>query len=215
MGSRWNYFEDIVNISNEALSTGDANTLIGSSVAGLNPNDIESMTILKDAAATAMYGARAMNGVIVVTTKRGVQTDGAPQINLNSTLTTYLKPNYNQFDIMNSGEQMSVLMEMERKGAFSHGASKNMPNGGIFYKMYNQIYDYNAETDTYSLKNDEASKNAFLKRYADANTDWFDLLFKNSLLQEHSLSFNSGTSKAQTYASTSFTNDSGQTQAIK
>ncbi|WP_212592495.1 SusC/RagA family TonB-linked outer membrane protein [Sphingobacterium humi] len=207
--------EDIVNISNEALSTGDANTLIGSSVAGLNPNDIESMTILKDAAATAMYGARAMNGVIVVTTKRGVQTDGAPQINLNSTLTTYLKPNYNQFDIMNSGEQMSVLMEMERKGAFSHGASKNMPNGGIFYKMYNQIYDYNAETDTYSLKNDEASKNAFLKRYADANTDWFDLLFKNSLLQEHSLSFNSGTSKAQTYASTSFTNDSGQTLGDK
>src|SRR5690606_39252798 len=100
--------EDVVNISNEALSTGDANTLIGSSVAGLNPNDIESFTILKDAAATAMYGARAMNGVIVVTTKRGIQTDGAPQINYTSTLTTYLKPNYDQFDIMNSGEQMYV-----------------------------------------------------------------------------------------------------------
>jgi TonB-dependent SusC/RagA subfamily outer membrane receptor len=62
--------EDVVNISNEALSTGDPNTLIGSSVAGLNPDDIESFNILKDAAATAMYGARAMNGVIVVTTKK-------------------------------------------------------------------------------------------------------------------------------------------------
>lgn len=42
-----------------------------SSIAGLSPNDIESITILKDAAATAIYGARAANGVIVVTTKRG------------------------------------------------------------------------------------------------------------------------------------------------
>src|SRR5690606_35754782 len=69
--------DDAVNISNEALSTGDANTLLGSSVAGLNPDDIESFTVLKDAAATALYGARAMNGVVVVTTKRGRNTDGA------------------------------------------------------------------------------------------------------------------------------------------
>ena len=58
--------EDVVNVSNDQLSTGDPNTLIGSSVAGLNPDDIESFQILKDAAATAMYGARAMNGVIVM-----------------------------------------------------------------------------------------------------------------------------------------------------
>lgn len=63
--------EDIVNISNDQLSSGDPNTLLGSAVAGLNPNDIESFDILKDAAATALYGARAMNGVIVITTKRG------------------------------------------------------------------------------------------------------------------------------------------------
>lgn len=203
--------EDVVNISNEALSTGDANTLIGSSVAGLNPNDIESFTILKDAAATAMYGARAMNGVVVVTTKRGIQTEGTPQINYTSTFTTYLKPNYDQFDIMNSGEQMSVLLEMERKGAFAHAGSRNAMNGGIFYKMYNEIYDYHPETDSYTLRNDRASKNQFLKRYAEANTDWFDILFKNSLLQEHSLSFTSGTAKSQTYASTSYMSDNGQT----
>ena len=205
--------EDVVNISNEALSTGDANTLIGSSVAGINPNDIESFTILKDAAATAMYGARAMNGVIVVNTKKGVQTEGAPRINLSSTLTTYLKPNYNQFDIMNSGEQMSVLMEMQRKGGFQHASSKYGANGngGIFNKMYNEIYNYDEATDTFSLINNEFGEQNFLKRYAEANTNWFDLLFKNSLLQEHSLSYTSGSSRSQTYASTSFTNDNGQT----
>ncbi|UKJ09247.1 SusC/RagA family TonB-linked outer membrane protein [Solitalea lacus] len=203
--------EDIVNISNEALSTGDPNTLIGSSVAGLNPDDIEGFSILKDAAATAMYGARAMNGVIVVTTKKGKQTEGAPQINYSSTFTSYLKPSYEHFDMMNSAEQMAVLLEMERKGGFSHGSSKSSANGGIFVKMYDQMYNYDPTSDSYGLRNDQASRNQYLERYADANTNWFDILFKNSLLQEHSLSYSSGSSKSQTYASTSFTSDGGQT----
>ncbi len=203
--------EDVVNISNEALSTGDANTLIGSSVAGLNPDDIESFNILKDAAATAMYGARAMNGVIVVTTKKGRDTEGAPKVNYSSTYTTYLKPNYNQFDIMNSAEQMSVLLEMENKGYFNHSGVSRSANGGIFYKMYNQMYDYDEETDSYLLKNTTSDRLNFLQRYAQANTDWFDVLFKNSLLQEHSLSITTGTEKSQTYFSTSFMGDNGQT----
>ena len=75
--------EDVVNISNEALSTGDANTLIGSSVAGLNPSDIESFNILKDAAATALYGARAANGVVVIETKKGKA--GKAEVTFSST----------------------------------------------------------------------------------------------------------------------------------
>ncbi|ULT44427.1 TonB-dependent receptor plug domain-containing protein [Niabella defluvii] len=71
--------EDVVNISNEALSTGDMSTLLGSSVAGLNPDDIQDITILRDAAATALYGARAMNGVVVVSTKKGRPTAGKPK----------------------------------------------------------------------------------------------------------------------------------------
>lgn len=63
--------EDIVSVSNDDLTSGDPTTLLGSAVAGLNANDIESIDILKDAAATALYGARAMNGVVVVTTRRG------------------------------------------------------------------------------------------------------------------------------------------------
>lgn len=203
--------EDIVNISNEALSTGDPNTLIGSSVAGLNPDDIESFNILKDAAATAMYGARAMNGVIVVTTKKGRNTDGTPQLNYSMTMSSYAKPRYEQFNMMNSGEQMNVLLEMERKGYLSHSASKNSKDGGVFNKMYDLMYEYDPINDSFTLRNDVQSRQKFLKRYADANTDWFDVLFKNSLMQEHSLSYASGNAKSQTYASTSFMNDGGQT----
>lgn len=205
--------EDVVNISNEALSTGDANTLIGSSVAGLNPDDIESFTILKDAAATALYGARAMNGVIVVTTKKGKNTEGKANINYSSTFTTYIKPNYSQFDIMNSAEQMSVLLEMENKGYFNHSQVSRSKDGGIFYKMYNQMYDYDENSGTFALKNTLSDRLNFLQRYARANTDWFDVLFKNSLLQEHSLSVTSGSARSQNYFSTSFMNDNGQTIA--
>jgi TonB-linked outer membrane protein, SusC/RagA family len=203
--------EDVVNISNEALSTGDANTLIGSSVAGLNPDDIESFTILKDAAATAMYGARAMNGVIVVNTKKGRNTNGKPQINYTGTFTTYLKPSYNQFDIMNSADQLNVLIELERKGYYLHSNASRSKDGGIYYKMYNQMYEYDPVTDTYTLKNSDEDRLKFLERYAKANTDWFDILFRNSLLQEHSLSVTSGSANSQTYFSTSMMKDNGMT----
>ncbi len=106
--------EDIVNISNDQLSSGDPTTLLGSAVAGLNPNDIETFDILKDAAAAALYGARAMNGVIVITTKKGKA--GKPVISYSGNFSTQLKPSYKNFNIMNSAEQMSVLGELERKG---------------------------------------------------------------------------------------------------
>ena len=62
--------EDVTEVDADALSSGDAETLISSAIAGLNADDIESFQILKDGSATSIYGARAMAGVIVVTTKK-------------------------------------------------------------------------------------------------------------------------------------------------
>ena len=92
--------EDIINISNDQLSSGDPTTLLGSAVAGLNANDIESFVILKDAAATALYGARAMNGVVVITTKKG--RVGKPLVTYTGNFSTQLKPRYADYNIMNS-----------------------------------------------------------------------------------------------------------------
>ncbi|MGN0003691.1 MAG: SusC/RagA family TonB-linked outer membrane protein [Sphingobacterium composti] len=203
--------DEAVNISNEALSTGDANTLLGSSVAGLNPDDIESITVLKDAAATAMYGAAAMNGVVVVNTKKGRITDGNPQFNYSGNYTTYFKPTYNQFDIMNSAEQMKLIIDMENKGFLNHSQVSRAATGGVFTKMYNLMYEYDPINDSFALRNDAPSRYEFLQRYANANTNWFDLLFKNNLVHDHSLSVSTGSNKAQTYASTSFMNDPGYT----
>src|SRR5690606_12702916 len=162
--------EDVVNISNEQLSTGDPATLIGSSVAGLNPDDIESFEILKDAAATSLYGARAMNGVIVITTKKG--SVGTPLVSYTGNFSTYLKPSYSQFNIMNSHDQMSMYAEMQRKGWLNYGQTSRFANGGVFVKMADLINQYNESNGQFGLKNDPASRRAFLERYANANTDW-------------------------------------------
>jgi len=199
--------EDVVNVSNEQLSTGDPATLIGSSVAGLNPDDIESFQILKDASATAMYGARAMNGVVVITTKKG--KIGKPIVSYTGNFSTYLKPTYRNFDIMNSADQMSVYAEMERKGWLNHSDVSRRQDGGVFTKMYDLINTFDPATGTYGLENSPAARATFLERYARANTNWFDELFRNSFMQEHSLSISSGTEKSQLYFSTSYLQDNG------
>ncbi|WP_257668766.1 SusC/RagA family TonB-linked outer membrane protein [Parapedobacter tibetensis] len=203
--------EDVVNISNEQLSTGDPNTLVGSSIAGLNPDDIESFDILRDASATAMYGARAMNGVVLVTTKKGRNTQGKPMVSYTGNFSTFLKPNYDQYDIMNSADQMHTYLEMYNKGWLNHPQVSSAASGGVFKKMYDQMYVYDVANDRFALRNDAPSRLDFLNRYANANTDWFDHLFKNSFMQEHSLSVTSGTEASQFYASTSFLQDHGWT----
>lgn len=201
--------EDIVNISNDQLSSGDPTTLLGSAVAGLNSNDIESFDILKDASATALYGARAMNGVVVITTKRGKA--GRFSVNYTGNYTTQLKPVYNDFNIMNSAEQMSVLAELERKGILSPNVLDKADNG-VYGKMYDLM---NGDNGNFSMENTTEARKAFLTRYAMANTDWFDVLFKNNFVQEHSLSVSSGTEKSQSYFSTSYLGDNGWTIADK
>lgn len=205
--------EDIVNISNDQLSSGDALTLIGSSVAGINAEDIETFEILKDASATALYGARAMNGVVVITTKKG--KSGAPSVTYTSNLSTYLKPSYSNFNIMNSADQMSVYSEMARKGLLNFAPSLRRSNGGVYTKMYNLIDTYDEETGKYLLENTTEAREQFLKRYAEANTDWFDILFRNSFVQEHSISVSSGTEKARHYFSGSYYDDNGYSIADK
>ncbi|NIG55467.1 SusC/RagA family TonB-linked outer membrane protein [Chitinophaga sp. Cy-1792] len=202
--------EDVVNISNDQLSSGDPTTLLGSAVAGLNSNDIESFDILKDAAATALYGARAMNGVVVITTKKGKA--GRPMVSYSGNYSTQLKPDYKNFNIMNSAQQMSVLAELERKGILTSDILSRADNG-VFGKMYESL---NADQwGRFPLQNTPEARKEFLLRYANANTDWFGLLFRNNFVQEHSLSISGGTDRSQSYFSTSYFSDNGWTLADK
>ena len=203
--------EDIVNISNDQLSSGDPTTLLGSSVAGINAADIESFDVLKDAAATALYGARAMNGVVVITTKKG--KEGTPRITYSGNYTIREKPSYSNFDIMNSADQMAVYSELERKGLLSQDVV-NSASSGVYGLMYNAISKYDPDKG-FGLANTKEAREAFLLGYAKQNTDWFDLLFTNNVMQEHSVSVSTGTERSQTYASMSLLSDAGWTVADK
>lgn len=205
--------EDVIDVSNDQLSSGDPSTLLASSVAGLNMNDVEDIYILKDAAATSLYGARAMNGVVVITTKKG--RSGKMITNYTGNFSTQLKPSYNNFNIMNSAEQMSVDAEIARKGLFNLGDIGNSADKGVYGKMYDQLQTYDRATGKFLLENTQAGRSAYLQRYALANTNWFNILFRNSLIQEHTISLSGGSEKMQSYFSAGFYNDNGWTVADK
>lgn len=192
--------EDVVEVDADQLSSGDATTLISSAIAGLNADDIESFQILKDGSATSIYGARAMAGVIVVTTKKGAA--GRSRISYTGEFTTRLKPSYRNFNIMNSQEQMSIYRELEQKGWLNYSEVPNSSESGIYGEMYNMI-------TAGSLANTEAARNAFLRQAEYRNTDWFDMLFSNAMQQNHSVSLSAGNEKSQYYASISAMVDPG------
>ena len=199
--------EDVVEVSADDLSSGDAETLISSAIAGLNSDDIESFQILKDGSATSIYGARAMAGVIVITTKKGKA--GSNRISYTGEYSMRLKPSYRNFNIMNSQEQMSVYREMEKAGWLNMAETYRASNSGVYGKMYRLITTYDEATGQFALANTEAARNQYLREAEYRNTDWFDQLFTNSVQHNHSISLSSGTDKAQYYASFSLMNDPG------
>ena len=199
--------EDVTEVSADDLSSGYAETLISSAIAGLNSDDIESFQILKDGSATSIYGARAMAGVIVVTTKKGKA--GSNRISYTGEYTMRLKPSYSNFNIMNSQEQMSVYREMEKAGWLNMAETYRASNSGVYGKMYRLINTYDETTGQFAMANTEAARNAYLREAEYRNTDWFDELFSNAIQHNHSISLSSGTEKAQYYASFSVMNDPG------
>ena len=201
-------YEDNVDVSADDLSSGDAKTLISSAVAGLNSDDIESFTILKDGSATSIYGARAMAGVIVITTKKG--SKGRATVGYTGEFTTRLKPSYRDYNIMNSQEMMSVYKEMADKGWLQLENMVNAKNTGVYGYMFQQLRKYDATSGTYGLENTESARNAYLQEAEFRNTDWFDMLFSTKMSQTHSVSISNGTEKSQSYFSMSLLDDPGQ-----
>jgi TonB-linked SusC/RagA family outer membrane protein len=209
--------EEIINVSFQDLASGNASTMLSSAVAGLNANDVLSIEILKDAAATSMYGARAMNGVVVITTKSG-RKDTPLKVSYNLENTLREVPRYSSFDISNSQRTMSTLREMQDRGLLTGPEVAQGRYGGVYNLLYNATHKYNPTGGVdgqggYDLYNNALNQNEFLRKYEYANTDWFKELFRPSIMQNHSLSFSGGGQNAAYYASLSYLNDPGWTIA--
>jgi len=201
--------EDAIDVSSDDLSSGNAETLISSAIAGINADDIESFQILKDGSATSIYGARAMAGVVVITTKKG--KEGVSRINYTGEYTSRMIPDYSDFNISNSQQQMGIYQEMERKGWLEFATLTGASNSGVYGKMYQLINQY--ANGGYGLINSTPAKNAYLQEAEFRNTDWFNILFNQNLTQNHALSISSGTEKAKFYVSLSVFDDPGWTKS--
>lgn len=205
--------DDVTEVSADQLSSGDAVTLISSAIAGLNSDDIESFQILKDGSATSIYGARAMAGVIVVTTKKGKA--GNARISYTGEYTMRLKPSYTDFNIMNSQEQMDVYLEMREKGWLNFSDTYRASSSGIFGKMYKLMNTYDEKTHTWGLANTPAAENEYLRNAEYRNTNWYNELFSNAVQHNHSVSISGGTEKFNFYGSLSAMLDPGWYESSK
>lgn len=178
--------DDPVPLSAEEINSLDNINLIGNAISGLNPMDIEKIDILKDAAATAIYGVRAANGVIVVTTKKG--TEGRFSLSYSGSLTYEQKPNYGQMNLMNSQERIAVSKEIQRRALPYPFTVSRVGYEGLLMDYYDRTL-----TEEQFLQE--------VKKLEETNTDWFDILHQNSFQQRHNLSVSGGTRALTYYAS--------------
>lgn len=183
----------------------DIDNLYQSSIAGLNPADIESITVLKDAAATAIYGTRAANGVIVITTKSGKQ--GKAQVTFSTRLSYSPKPDIDRLNLLNSDEKVNLELELlgsnftyrENKGA----VSRILQAAGQFDAF--KAGGWNALTPDV-----QAQINAL----RSINTDWNDILFRDTFSQEYNVSVSGGGDKATYYTSLGYQDEKGNVPGV-
>ena len=187
---------DPVDVTNDQLNDPDYINYIGNAISGINPQDIERVDVLKDAAATALYGTRAANGVIVVTTKKG--EPGPPRITYNSQLKYTARPRYSDRDIylMNSQERVQFGQELMNLHYTFPNHMTMVGYEGAYHRFVTGQTDYNGFL-------------AEVQRAETVNTDWFKLLTHDTFNHNHTVALSGGSETARYYASLGYNREEG------
>lgn len=177
-------------IDGAIATTGDlsSNTTTSNALSSLNPDDIESISVLKDAAATAVYGSRAANGVILVTTKKG--RSGKTKVAFSA------ESGKNSIAFEPSNKPMTTLQNQSilRESLINAGYAAN-----------------NQEADAIII--DPVDGLGFDSNYAKTNTNWLDVVTQNAPQQQYNLSVTGGDAKTQFYLSGGYFQQKGLTVA--
>ena len=176
------------------INSEDAEYLIGNAIAGLNPQDIETITVLKDASATAIYGVKAANGVIVITTKKG--EIGSPRISYSGNVTINTRPSYNNYHRMNSRERVLFSRQLVE----SNMNFGRIPVGETYEAAYEELMSKKISQTEFEQKVDKLQTR---------NTDWFDLLFRSDVTHTHALNVSGGSEDVKYYVSAGYSNIEG------
>lgn len=193
-------------LSSEQLATGGFDNIFVNGIGNINPNDIESITILKDAAAAAIYGSRAANGVIVVTTKKGEA--GKMRISYNNTFSWSFKPE-RSLNLMNSSEKLSWEDELWNEfSAAKYAAS--LTDNTVIYPVVGIVGQIRAGLgDFASMKGNKAAQDKYIESLRNVDTNWYNLLFRNSFSQGHHLSLSGGSGKSTYYVALGLNDEDG------
>ena len=184
----------------------DIDDLYQTSIAGLNPSDIENITVLKDAAATAIYGARAANGVIVITTKKG--KEGRPVINFSTKLTYSPKVSIDRLNLLNSNEKVGLELDLLRSD-YTYREHK----GGVA-NILDELGEFNAyKTGGWDALSPTAQQRINHLRTID--TDWNDILFRNVFNREYNVSISGGSERSHYYASAGYYKEQGVVKGVE
>jgi TonB-linked SusC/RagA family outer membrane protein len=186
--------EDPVNVDLSSLSSPDAVYLIGNAIAGVNPKDIETITILKDASATAIYGSRAANGVIVLSTKNGKV--GKPRVAYSGNLTFSKRIGYSDLQLMNAGERVKLSQEIIADNVEYSRTPINLGYEGLLLDYYNHSLTYDQFESA-------------VENMVNRNTDWYDLLFRNTFTHNHSVNVSGGSDRTTYYTSLGYNKNIG------
>ena len=191
--------KDIPYISSSQIRAGDFNDIFANGISGINPNDIETVTVLKDASAAAIYGSRAAGGVIVVTTKRG--KEGKMSISYSTNLSLVTSPPRDA-DLMNSQEKLAWEQELWDEFSqpyFERG--ERYPVVGLVGMIRSGYGKYAGMT--------KEEQDAEIARRGETTTDWFKQLFRNSISNSHYLSLSGGSDKSTYYVSLGYSHNNG------
>lgn len=172
----------------------DINDLRNYSIAGINPEDIEDITVLKDASATAIYGARAANGVILVSTKNGKK--GKMSVNFSSNVFVNFRPDFSKLGLMNSNQKVDWELMMASRQDLD-GYRKD--NGEVA-----RILQSNGDWDRFRTGGFSAISplsQQQINTLRNTNTNWGKLLYRTAINQQHAVSLAGGLENYNYYAS--------------
>ena len=186
--------QDPVPIAPEELNDPDYINRIGNAIAGLNPRDIDRIDVLKDASATAIYGVKAANGVIVITTKKG--QIGRPVVNYDFSTTYRRRPRYTDrnINLMNSKQRVEFSKDLVEKHHIYSSGVNLIGYEGLVANLYNGSINY-----------DEFASE--VTKLESMNTDWFDLLTEDVFSHQHTLSLSGGSEEIRYYSSIGYAID--------
>ncbi len=169
-------------------------------ILSLNPQDVKDITVLKDATAASIWGARAANGVIVITTKKGA-FNSQMRINYNGFVNFQGKPNLDYIKMLSPRQYVDAGVEMFNAAHPSWQSISTLNGGGITPL---EVILYNQERGLISA--DQAARSIDSLANTDNRKQIKDLFYRNAMLSNHTLSLSGGGDKYSFYASGSYTN---------